>query len=145
MLLRWHCWKVQGSARGQVRAWPSEAQPAKGPAKDPDRKGGRQHPGVGAHAGPGEAKRSRPSVEKARGRVQRTRQKSGYVTQGEMYLSYAVGRIKALEEAHAPIPGTCVCVTFHGSRDFVDVMKTTVLRRGDDLGSPRWACCHQAL
>ena len=59
-----------------------------------------------------------------------------------MYLSYVVGRMKALEEAHALIPRTGVCATLHGSKDFVDVMKTTILRRGDDLGSPRWACCH---
>lgn len=60
-----------------------------------------------------------------------------------MYLSYVVGRIKALEKAHALIPRTCVYVTLHGSRDFVDVMKTTISRWGDGLGSPRWACCHQ--
>lgn len=37
------------------------------------------------------------------------------------------------------ISGTCEYVTFHGKRDFADVVNLRNLRWGDDPGLSRWA------
>ena len=48
----------------------------------------------------------------------------------------------APEDVSVLIPRTCEHTTFYGKRDFVDVMKLTILRWRDDPGSPGWAQCN---
>ena len=42
----------------------------------------------------------------------------------------AADRIRAPQDVYAVVPGTCECITSHGKRDFMDVIKVMDLEMG---------------
>lgn len=49
---------------------------------------------------------------------------------------------KASKDVQVLIPGTCKYVSLCGKRDFADVTKVRILRRGAVPGLSEWAQCH---
>ena len=61
------------------------------------------------------------------------------LTKSQTQLSMHAGRIIALKQVHALIPGTCEYTTLHGQRDFEDTIKLRTMGWGEYLELPRYA------